>query len=110
MMWSGSEAIAFARLLETGLSPHYHVALGGSCLFSGSDHDLDLLVYPHDSSAGDRDQQLIVVALVLQELGLRRTREVAQIHKYWRKHGSNDEKQVEVWYLGDRRVDIIHVR
>jgi len=48
-MWERPEAIKMCSFLERYLSPlGVHIALGGSILYRGtSEHDVDIIVYPH---------------------------------------------------------------
>lgn len=83
----------------------WHVALGGGVLLRGwSNHDLDLIVYPHSSERAN----LLKLRKTLQAAGMVRRASAAAVQEEWRKLGSRDCKHVEVWRTADaRRVDII---
>lgn len=51
------QAIVACQLLEAVLAPHgVHVALGGSVLTRGtSEHDIDIMLYPHKKEPIDRE-------------------------------------------------------
>jgi hypothetical protein len=104
-MWSLRSGLATVRKLEGHLAPHYHVALAGGVVLRGkSDHDLDVIVYPHDSNHWHYHE--IVGGLHAAGLGLLYGWRV--LHSNWRVRGSADEKRVEVWVDDrSRRIDVI---
>jgi hypothetical protein len=58
--WTLEEGIKFARKLELDLAPlGYHCAITGSVLYKGrSEKDLDIMIYPHDSTkCNEKTQQ-----------------------------------------------------
>ena len=112
LKWNLSDAIAFAKSVEKELLPHYHVALGGSVLVQGfSRKDLDLLVYPHDSTKdwSIAGRQRAIHICLERIIGFTRIVDSDTVRKAWRKRGSKDNKVVEVWQILDRRVDVFYV-
>ena len=93
----------FARRCEALLAPvGYHVALAGSVLHRVSGHDLDLIIFPHDSTRRNRAG----VYAALESIGMTRFASRAKVTAHWRARGSADRKWVEVWRWRDRRVDL----
>lgn len=108
MKWTMRRGVALARTLEQALKAvGYHVALAGGVLHRGaSDHDLDLIVFPHNCRA----QNKRAVRRQLEALGMRRTHSCARMHEGWRTRGSTDTKFVEAWCSPcGRRVDLIYL-
>jgi predicted nucleotidyltransferase len=95
-------------LEEAGFS----CALTGSLLLrEESAHDLDLVVYPRDTSAvssSPAEWESARAALVACGLQLRFDHDF--VSEQWRKKGSKDVKYVDVWYVEDRRVDVMWLR
>jgi len=106
LMWTLEEALIIVRELEAGLIG-WHVALAGGVLHKGkSDHDLDLVFFPRDST----NIQLGDLYRGLHYYGLTRTHTEVDMLTHWRSKGSSDFKHVEVWATADdRRVDVIIV-
>lgn len=107
MKWTRRQGLALVQRLERALKPHYHVALAGGVLLRGeSDHDLDVIVFPH--KAHHFDLQEIHDAL-RGHLHLVFTRE--RLAAMWRERGIKDTKHVEVWSDASgrhpKRVDVI---
>lgn len=97
---------AIVRELEPALKRRgWHVALTGGVLQTGaSTKDLDLVLYPRDSTC----VSLKRLESALQRAGWHRTHTAERMRLGWRIRGSRDEKHVEVWRTGDgRRVDVI---
>lgn len=107
--WDIGDAVDLCRNLEERLSEvGWHVALAGGVLLRGeSEHDLDLLIFPHCSRGAHRRD----VNKALRALGWQRVRTTREMHRHWRSRGSRDTKRVEVWLTEDGgRVDLIEVR
>lgn len=107
-MWTRENVLELIVTLEQALAPiGYHIALAGSVLVRGqSPHDLDVLIFPHDSTIQNKD----AVRRALGNIGWARTHSSAQMLEHWRSKGSQDCKFVEVWRDNcNRRIDIIYV-
>ena len=104
-MWTAARARLVIRDIEAELSPAgWHVALAGSVLTRGySEHDLDLIVYPHCKPR----KNIVGLRAALARYGLTPYASRTKVTKGWRLGGSLDTKWVEVWMLGARRVDVI---
>ena len=109
--WDITIALEFCRELEAVLVPTgHHLAMAGSVLIAGSsNNDLDILIYPHDTS--QRGTELVAEAIVIW--GMVMKFDALFVRRQWQKAGSLDEKCVEVWeapakYL-HRRVDLFFV-
>lgn len=105
-MWTAEKAHALIGKIGFALQDRgWYCALAGSVLFKGhSDHDLDLIFYPHNST----DYKLNYLYQALEEVGLIRWKTKEEVHLEWRiKRKSSDEKHVEIWMKGARRVDVI---
>lgn len=107
VMWSClMDALVLVRKLQPAFNGcGWHIALGGGLLNKGfSDHDLDLVVYPHNSNATDIDK----LRAMLRAIGWSLFADVERIQAHWRKKGGTDKKHVEVWKTpDDKRVDLI---
>ena len=70
--WTLEEGIKFARELEFNLIPlGYHCAITGSVLYKGrSEKDLDIMIYPHDSTKCDANTQLEVEKMLGEVHGI----------------------------------------
>lgn len=102
--WTALEAAVLIRELAGLLEKSgYSLGLTGSVLKHGkSTHDLDLIVYPlQDTVTTDFE----VARRVLREYGMELRLTSSQLHDSWRRKGSKDEKPVEVWSFGGRRID-----
>jgi len=106
VVWCNTDSRDFIRSLEYEIAKiGFHVGLRGSVLMQGqSNHDLDLVIYPHDSTNVRTDE----LYAVLCRSGLERQKTVAQVHAGWRAKGSADEKPYEIWTFVDRVVDIFY--
>ena len=102
--WTRDEALTLVSALWPSLKAvGYYVGLTGSVLVKGkSRNDLDLIVYP--ASTTSQDKSLVVG--VLMGAGLTRLTSRESVHRRWRKRGSSDEKHVEVWALGGKKIDV----
>ena len=108
--WSLEEALSLIRRISPGLKvAGFYVGLTGSVLTVGaSQHDLDLIVYPAQSTV-TTDFSLARYILISEGWEVYIPAERVQYH--WRKKGNNDTKEVEVWLTGDnRRVDVFFLR
>jgi hypothetical protein len=107
-VWTLVDALEFVRSLEIEVvRTGYHVGLRGSVIMRGrSENDLDVIIYPHDSTKCDYDY----LVTALHAAGLRRIADVNHVHAHWRRKGSTDEKHVEIWSYGEHlKVDILFV-
>lgn len=106
--WTLEEAVEICCLLTHRFLPiGYLVALTGSVLTKGrSRKDLDLVVYPYTTAVQDQE----AVRLSLVEMGMVLRFPVATVHARWRSIGSKDEKHVEVWMFGMRRIDLFFLK
>lgn len=104
--WNLLQGLDFVRALEDHLSPAgYHVALTGSVLTEGSSRkDIDVMIFPHSTSA--KDPHHVQKMLVEFGMTLRLTHE--EIKAKWEEKGSTDDKKVEMWYWGSKRVDVFY--
>lgn len=102
--WTLENALPFLHSLRDSLTPEgFGVGLTGSVLFAGqSTCDLDVLIYPLDSSVTP-DIGGACRALRAQGLQLLKGRDTVTAH--WRAKGSRDAKHVEIWTHLGRRVD-----
>lgn len=106
--WNLDEARVLLNALEsTAKLQHagWHFALAGGVLFKGrSTHDLDIIAYPHITCAGNRRA---LRKLLREPFGWYLRMRAWELHRYWRRKGSQDRKHVEVWKTPDgRRVDL----
>lgn len=106
ILWALPNALELCRTIEHVIKHFgFHVGLRGGVLLNGSSaHDLDLIIYPHDSTVC-RARDLYEA---LCELGLERQKTVAQVHAGWRSRGLTDEKNIEIWTIGECVVDIFY--
>lgn len=105
-MWRRCAAVIFLRdVVQPAIEvAGWHCALAGGVLFRGqSSHDLDVVVYPHNSESASLDK----LRGALEAAGLRQSHSVDRLHTIWRAKGSTDHKHVEIWMWRGRRVDII---
>lgn len=88
----------------------WHVALTGSVLLVGQSlKDLDLVLYPHKKTKEQPDLTELNSALkTIPDFS--QYRSVSQVKEYWRQIGSSDEKHVEIWLYGCKRVDLFILR
>lgn len=108
--WTLDDAVAFVRRLEPLIHPRHYAALAGSVLITGrSEHDLDLVIYPHDSRYRGRGS----VDEAMRSLGYRLAFDRDDVHAFWQARGSGDRKHVETWLSISRpkkRVDLFFLR
>lgn len=105
--WTLEEGLVVVRELEAQCSRYgWHFALGGGVLLRGqSDHDLDVIVYPHSSRVGVDTGKL---RARLRDLGWKLRGRAEYVIEEWRKKGSIDRKHVDIWATPDgKRVDVI---
>lgn len=107
-LWDLPRGIELAREISREIRAFgYDVGLTGSVLKRGeSRKDLDLLVYPLDSTRLDP----VNLRAALVACGGVCRADVQRVRAGWRERGSRDEKHVEVWEFGGRRVDLMFVR
>lgn len=112
--WTLAQAIEFCRELEKHLSCQpivCHVALTGGVLYRGqSDKDLDVVLYPHDSST---PIALHTLCVYLERCGLQRvhtksradaTQDQTLFHS--RLHAGTDQKEISIWQTPEgKRID-----
>lgn len=105
--WTIDDAIQFCRSLEKVITPvGFHVGLRGGVLIRGkSDRDLDLVIYPRDSS----DVRLDRLHDRLRAFGMKQVESTAQVHSRWQARGTTDRKAIEIWEIGGRKVDLLIV-
>lgn len=110
--WTIVEAQYLLRRLEEALGGKYHVGLLGSVLLDGmSNKDLDIVVYPRDASVHFNRREHVLITTALTKVGLHRVADFDSVKEEWRKKGSKDCKNVEVWRTeGKRRVDVFYLR
>jgi hypothetical protein len=106
--WTLAEATVFVRNLSERVRPAgYDIALAGSVLKKGrSMNDLDVIIFPLSTAKEDP----IALLAALQDWGMIRRHDTAFVHKAWRKQGSQDTKQVEIWEYKDKRVDLFFMK
>lgn len=104
-MWTLRTALAFVRELEAAGAPRgWHFALAGGVMKTGrSSHDLDVIAFPHTVC----ESRYPILVDTLKVHGCERVRTATQLRHHTRSKGSKDTKHVEVWMLGDKRVDVI---
>jgi hypothetical protein len=107
--WSLQEAIVFVQGLVHSLEIRgFAVGLTGSVLTKGSSmHDLDIIVYPLQSTPTtdiNDAKNALKAAGMMCHLGAETLKEV------WRRKGSLDEKEVEVWRFKEKRVDVFFLK
>lgn len=106
--WTFEEALAFVKQLEMWLEPAgFHAAMTGSVLSKGqSNKDLDLVLFPHDTSKID----MSFLRYSLGKAGLEPVHSRAKVAALWERQRSNDTKHVEVWAYRNKRVDLFFLR
>lgn len=105
-LWTLDQAISLVRQMEAAFVPvGWHCALAGGVLHRGSsEHDLDVIAYPHCKP--DADLTTLTTALVSIKMRPWCSRE--EMIAYWRSKGGRDTKHVEVWVApGGGRVDLL---
>lgn len=103
-MWTIEEGIKFCWMLEPILAESgWHCALAGSVLYVGkSNKDLDIVIYPHDTSNSRPDD----VEYILNKL-------TANYHKYVPsqvKRRYPDSKDIWVGEYEGKRIDFFLMR
>lgn len=103
--WILEDAIALIRSIDVDINDAgFAIGLTGSVLHNGcSEHDLDLIIYPRNSS--EVSYSKLTAALI--KLGWTIDIERPYVLKSWFSKGSTDDKHVEVWRTpDDKRVDL----
>lgn len=113
--WSLNDARRLIKKLEKSCAEiGWHVGLHGSVLMRGrSSKDLDLIFYPHTMIRRRQIRYpLEMLHEVLEEQGLELIFTHQELLEYHKNNGENrtDEKWIEVWKLGERRVDVFVMR
>lgn len=103
--WTLEEGVDLVRSLEPALSAvGYHVALAGGVFLRGSsDHDLDVVVFPHRTTR----KRPGLLRAALRAVGGELHTDAERVREHWRAIGSDDQKHVEIWKFGGKRVDVI---
>lgn len=105
MTWDLESGLVFVRVLERELRvAGYHVGIVGGVLHRGASvNDLDVVVYPRDTTRRNTGR----ARRVLERLGMVCQSSVRDTWTRWALHGSADRKCVDVWStLDGRRVDV----
>ncbi len=107
-MWDLSDALRLVSLLNGPLAAAgFGVGMAGSVLTAGgSDHDLDLIVFPLRTSENNTND----ARSLLWNMGMNLLFNRGVVTARWRKLGSDDEKHVEVWEHEGKRVDIFFLK
>lgn len=107
--WTLAETATFVQALAPTLAASgFGVGVTGSVLTKGqSQHDLDIIVYPLQSTAST---DIAKAKLALVEAGMACHLGADVLKRVWRKKGSLDEKEVEVWRFGKKRVDVFFLK
>ena len=109
--WTLEDGLDMARQLRRVAAGYgWHVAIGGGVVHRGwSNKDLDLVMFPHDSTRETFNTRMIGdIGSILSKSGWELYRTVGEMHSYWETKGSKDRKWVEVWKTPDgKRVDLI---
>lgn len=102
--WQLSEALVLVEKLAPLLEASgFSIGLTGSVLKRGhSKHDLDLIIYPMQSTAST---DFHFARAVLVSFGMNVHLTAAEVQRAWRRRGSLDEKEVEVWDYNRKRID-----
>ena len=112
--WTFNRALAFVRDLNPKLiEKGFWIGLTGSVLVDGeSKNDLDIIIYPMDSTRRSVDMELAIIHDALRSFGMRELYSKDFVTQMWRKAGSNDDKWVESWLLPEtnHRVDVFLLR
>ena len=106
--WTLQEALLLIKDLQMPLkNAGFGIALAGSVLLEGeSKNDLDLILFPQDTSSVNIEK----ARLVLQNGGMVPLWYRHEIAEFWFRAGSSDTKHVEVWAWNGHRVDIFFLR
>ncbi len=102
--WELQDALVVVRELQKVITKvGWSVCLHGSVLYKGaSDKDLDLLLFPHNSSLAD----IQALYTALKGFAMKQCLTKEEVHNEWRKIGSTDTKWVEIWKYGNKRIDL----
>lgn len=108
VIWTLAEAQNFCYFLSVVLKPNgYGVGLTGSVLTNfESLNDLDLIIYPLIKSDSLPHSPFEHLKTELEKFGMTRILTSEEVTKHWRTKGSIDEKLVEIWKYGKKRIDI----
>jgi hypothetical protein len=107
--WTLHEAVEFVQGLVHPLEIRgFAVGLTGSVLTKGSSmHDLDIIVYPLRSTPATNIED---AKSALQDAGMRCHIRSETLKEVWKRKGSLDEKEVEVWRFKEKRVDVFFLK
>lgn len=108
-MWTLPLALEVTRGLEHALARvGWHAGLAGGVLRAGkSNHDLDVIVFPHCRWKGSPRPNLGALHATLRALGWVQTHTRERMRAGWQIKGSRDTKWVEAWSVEGKRVDIL---
>lgn len=108
-MWDLTDALRLVSLLNEPLRlTGFGVGMAGSVLTAGgSNHDLDLIVFPLRTTRNNVED---VRSMFRMCAGMRLLFDRGVVTARWRKLGSDDEKHVEVWEHEGKRVDIFFLK
>lgn len=111
-MWTRGEAIHFFETAWPVFKKQgCYIGLTGSTLYSetGSDKDLDLIVYPGNTQMHAWKHR---AREALFQLGLKPFLSEERVKAIWKRKGSSDQKHVEVWETADhlKRIDVFFLR
>jgi hypothetical protein len=104
--WTFRNAQILVSALEAPLARvGWAVGMTGSVLLHGeSADDLDIILYPLDTSkAPDKDAAR---AVLRASMNMKPWFSREQVMAFWRTKGSEDEKHVESWRYRTKRVDV----
>ena len=106
--WGLEKALEFLRALRPALERvGFSCALAGSVLQEGhSDNDLDVVVFPLDTTCCNRS----LADMVFKQFGMEQLWHRHEIAEFWHRKGSTDTKHVEVWSHNNRRVDVFFLQ
>jgi hypothetical protein len=99
MMWNRAEAFLLIEAIEKRVAPiGYHTALGGSVSYQGwSDKDVDIIIYDRTANPFKRD------LLDKELIGLGLTKDKVYPHPTY-------DREVEIWFLNGKRVDLLFLK
>ncbi len=106
-MWTLDSALYFIRYLYSHIPNNtWHLALGGGVLLRGeSNHDLDIVVLPHNTTI---EADFSALTTALEKVGFFCKEPVDVKHKKWAEKGITDRKYVSSWEdAAGKRIDII---
>lgn len=107
--WAFGEALEVVQQLVDPLQKAgFAIGLTGSVLIkSKSEHDLDIIIYPLQSTS---ETDFTNAREVLLSSGFRILSSSKMVRAHWRTKGFLDEKEVEIWHLHKRRVDVFFLK